>query len=245
MERRIMSLNRCCVRGKLCCPGRVRWKREEARVTTRGEKRRPCGGRSVAGSRRSASRRCVTRGRSCRATRVQGKQAMSTTSMAWVKRRRSGSRSARPGRVMHPPAHESMGQQESVAFVSHQTRFFPTQRLATPSQMGGARIDARVDLPSLLRTADAFTGRGELRIEHDGHHAMQVVWIGVGARLRRRERSQALGGVWLETRRDHTHSAPSGHPTGCTVTRERPSERTRSACVEWVTFRRARAWACR
>lgn len=31
-----MSLKLCCVRGKPCCPGRVRWKGEEARGDARG-----------------------------------------------------------------------------------------------------------------------------------------------------------------------------------------------------------------
>jgi hypothetical protein len=65
--------------------------------------------------------------------------------------------------------------------------------------------DAGFDLPALMITADELKGRGELRIEQGGHQAMQVVRIGVVARLRRRELSQALGGVRLDAILDHTH----------------------------------------
>lgn len=73
---------------------------------------------------------------------------------------------------MHPPAHESVGQQEPGACWSHQARFFPPPWLATPSQAGVDLIGADLDLPALMRTSDERKGRGEQQIEHDGHHAL-------------------------------------------------------------------------
>jgi hypothetical protein len=66
-------------------------------------------------------------------------------------------------------------------------------------------IDAGFDLPALMITTDELKGRGELRIEQGSHQSMQLVRIGVVARLRRRELGQTLGGVRLDMILDHTH----------------------------------------
>jgi len=50
--------------------------------------------------------------------------------------------------------------------------------------MGFLLIDARFDLPALMRTTDELEGWGELRVEQGGHQAVQLVRIGVVAVLR-------------------------------------------------------------
>lgn len=70
IERRRMSQKRCFLRIKPCCPGRVRWNREEARLTTRGDKRRRRGGKTVAGWRKSSRSLSFKHGMCSRATRA-------------------------------------------------------------------------------------------------------------------------------------------------------------------------------
>jgi hypothetical protein len=64
--------------------------------------------------------------------------------------------------------------------------------------MGFLLIDARLDLPALMITEDELEGRGELRVQQRGHQPMQLVRIGVVARLRRRELGESLGRVGLD-----------------------------------------------
>ena len=71
--------------------------------------------------------------------------------------------------------------------------------------MGFLLIDAGFDLPALMRTPDELEGRGERRVEQGGHQAVQLVRIGVVARLRGGELGQALSGVWLDAILDHAH----------------------------------------
>lgn len=71
-----------------------------------------------------------------------------------------------PRQVIHPPTHKGMGQEQAGAFLAHQRGFLPTQLLAAPSSVVFLLIDAGVDLPALMGTAETLKGRSELRIEH-------------------------------------------------------------------------------
>src|SRR5258708_3473356 len=98
-----------------------------------------------------------------------------------------------------------MGQEQPVEFLSHQTRFLTTQRLATQAQMVFLLIDADFDFPALMIAVDELEGRRLQRVEQGGHQAMQLTGIGVVARLRSRKLGESLGGVWLDTIIDHAH----------------------------------------
>src|SRR5260370_29639311 len=98
-----------------------------------------------------------------------------------------------------------MGQEQPVEFLSHQTRFLTTQRLATQAQMVCWLIDADFDVPALMIAVDELEGRRLQRVERGGHQAMQLTGIGVVARLRSRKLGESLGGVWLDTILDHAH----------------------------------------
>ena len=67
------------------------------------------------------------------------------------------------GRLMHPPAHDVMGQEQPVEFLAHQTRILTAQRLSTQTQMGFLLIDAGFDLPALMIAVDELEGWSEAR----------------------------------------------------------------------------------
>jgi len=73
------------------------------------------------------------------------------------------------GGLMHPPAHDVMGQQQPVEFLSHQAWFLAAQRLAAQPQMVLLLIDAGFDLPALMIAVDELEGRSLLRIQQSRH----------------------------------------------------------------------------
>jgi hypothetical protein len=67
------------------------------------------------------------------------------------------------GGLMHPPAHDVMGQQQPVEFLAYQTRLLTAQRLAAQVEMGFLLIDAGFDLPALMIAVDELEGRSQAR----------------------------------------------------------------------------------